>query len=153
MLRTGASRSILRSLNTTSTPTFKASTAPIRQQLRSQLCTASRRPQIQAFAKPLVPKTKIVARWASGDRPTVGKIDHEREERIQQKKIEAHPESVSMDSSTVQHADSAAKAAAHEEEPQMMSAIYSDLVGKSSTMSWMKNGSDCTNAHCVEHYS
>jgi hypothetical protein len=60
----------------------------------------------------------------------VNKIDRTREEKIQQKKLQATPETISTDSSTVQAADVAAKEAAHEEEPQMMSAITSDLVCK-----------------------
>lgn len=124
MLRTGASRSIFRSLNTTS----RISAPPGRQQLRSQLCTASHRPQLQTFAKPLVPRTQIVARWASGKRDTELKIDHKREDEIAHKKLKATPESVSIDSTTAQGADAASTAAAKDEDPQMMFAIYSDLV-------------------------
>ena len=86
----------------------------------------------------MVPRTQIVARWASGDRDTVPKIDHAREERIQQKKLKATPGTISKDSSTVQAADVAAKEAAHEEEPQMMSAITSDLVCEINRDWWFR---------------
>ena len=56
------------------------------------------------------------------------KVDHAREERIQQKKLKVTPGSVSVDSSTVASADAEAARGAHEEEPQMTSAIASDLV-------------------------
>jgi hypothetical protein len=77
----------------------------------------------------LVSKTQIVARWASGsDRPPVSQIDKKREAEIGQKRLQPTPETISVDSSTVASADAAAKAAEVEAEPQMMSAITSDIV-------------------------
>ena len=130
MLRSGASRSILRSLNTASNPTFKVTSSPIRQQLRSQLCTVSRRPQLAAVAKPLAPKTLALTRWASGDeRPTVHSIDKGREEKIQEKKIQPTPETVSTTSSQVPTSGAAPVGAeSAEPEPQMMAGIKADLV-------------------------
>jgi hypothetical protein len=93
----------------------------------------------------LVPKTQIVARWASGsDRPPASQIDKKREEEIGQKKLQPTPETISVDSSTVASADAAAKAAAHDEEPEMMAAITSDLVclqshGRSSDPGYWAN--------------
>lgn len=124
MFRSGASRSILRSFNTTST--FRATG---RQQLRSQLCTVSRRPQLVAAAvKPLGSTTLALARWQSRDeRPTVDNIDYKREERIQGKHIKPTPETVSTSSTMTAAADMNAPAG-EEAEPQMMAGIKSDLV-------------------------
>lgn len=97
MLRSGASRSILRSLNIASNPAFKVTSSPVRQQLRSQLCTVSRRPQLVASVKPLAPQT---LRWQSqGDRKPIDNVDPKREEKIAKGTLEPHPELVSTSSS------------------------------------------------------
>ena len=128
MLRSGASRSILRSLNTASNPISKVTSAPIRRQFRSQLCSVSRRPQVVPLVKPLAPKTLALVRWQSKDeRPTVDQVDTKREEKIQQKKIEPTPELVSTTSTTIAPTGNSGRAA-QEDEPKMMAGINADLV-------------------------
>ena len=128
MLRSGAARGVLRSLNTTSTPTTsRLASAPIRQQLRSQLCTVSRRPTVTAFAKPLAPSTTALARWKA-DRPPMDKIDKKREEAIQEKKIPVTPDTVSATSSVISTTDNTGDPAQHADEPDMMAGIRSDIV-------------------------
>ncbi|KAK4542997.1 hypothetical protein LTR36_005995 [Oleoguttula mirabilis] len=96
MLRSTATRSLLRSL--AAKPT---SSAPIRQQFRSQLCTLSARTQA---AKPLAPKTLALTRWASttakGDQKPMDAINERTESELGKQKLEAHPELVSSTSST-----------------------------------------------------
>ena len=126
MFRSGASRSLLRSLNNTA-PTLRANARP---QLRSQVCTIAHRPQIVTAAKPLVPKSLALARWQSRDeRPTVNKVDEAREERISHKEIKATPETVSSTSTVINPNPLAATQGKGEDsEPMMMAGIYSDLV-------------------------
>ncbi len=128
MFRSGASRSFLHSLNTSSTPAIKATSSPVRQQLRSQLCTLSRRPQSLAITKPLVPQTLALTRWQSSDRKPVDKIDHTREDKIGEKQFtKADPARVSSESTIA--APIAMKGGDSEEaEPDMMGGIKSDLV-------------------------
>lgn len=103
----------------------------MRQQLRSQLCTFSRRPQSLAITKPLVPQTLASARWQSSDRKPVDKIDHTREDKIGEKQFtKADPAHVSSESSIA--APIAMKGGDSEEaEPDMMGGIKSDLVRSS----------------------
>lgn len=123
MFRSGASRSLLRSLHNTTQPSLRAAARP---QLRSQLCTISRRPQTLAAVKPLVPKSVVLARWQSRDeRPVVDKINRAREEEISHKSLRPTPETVSSTSTMTAATDTAP---AHEDEPQMMAGIKSDLV-------------------------
>lgn len=119
LLRTGASRTLLRSLaqprTSTTTTTFHA-----------QLHTLSRRPQI------LAPKTLALARWQSSREP-VDDVNTKREARIMEKKLKPTPETVST-ASTVLPAlgtDNPRSGAGSEGEsdPKMMSGINSDLVG------------------------
>ena len=59
----------------------------------------------------------------------MNKIDRKREAEIGQKMLQPTPETISVDSSTAQAGDAAAKAASGEEaDPQVMSALGSDLV-------------------------
>ena len=93
MLRSVATRSLLRSIATTP--------APIRQQFRSQLCTLSARSHVQTFT----PKTLALTRWASTsrgsqERNVIGDIDPQAESEIAKEKLHAHPELVSATSST-----------------------------------------------------
>ena len=127
MFRSGASRSILRSLNTSPIVT----TALGRQQLRSQLCTVARRPVAAATLNPLASKTLGLARWQSRDeRPTVNKIDTKREDEIRHKELKPTPETVSASSTFSETSMSvgATTVDSEEAEPQMMKGIYGDLV-------------------------
>jgi hypothetical protein len=128
MFRSGASRSILRSLNTSTTNTLRATNSPIRQQARSQLCTVARRPLPSTALKPLAPKTLALARWQSRDeRPTVDKIDTTREKEIGEKHtIRPTPERVSASSTT--SADVAMTPGGDDPEPKMMAGVYGDIV-------------------------
>ncbi|KAK5114426.1 hypothetical protein LTR85_010249 [Meristemomyces frigidus] len=127
MLRSTATRSLLRSL--AANPT---SSAPIRQQFRSQLCTISTRSQA---LKPFAPKTLGLTRWAStsakGDQKPMDAIDSRQETELAKQKLEAHPELVSSSSST--HALRSELGAAPgergqgEEETEMMGGIKGDL--------------------------
>ncbi|KAK3724814.1 hypothetical protein LTR37_000862 [Vermiconidia calcicola] len=118
MFRSGASRSLLRTINAA---TFKTTSSPGRQQIRSQLCTSSYRP----LAKPSAPKTLSLVRWQS----TVDKIDTKREEKIQGKTLKPTPETVSS-TSTISPAIGTPDQQpdpGSDPEPQMMSGIYGDL--------------------------
>lgn len=129
MLRTGASRTILRSINTTSTSALKATSSPLRQQLRSQLCTISRRPHAATIAKPLAPKTLNLVRVASSrSREPVDQIDHKREEEIQKKKLQATPESVSTDSTIMPMTGTPGDENKTEDEGHVASGIKHDFV-------------------------
>lgn len=122
MLRSGAPRSILRAVNAVSRPAFNAALSPSRQQVRSQLCTLSRRPLNASLARPLAPRAQVWVRGAS----SIDKVDKKQEEAIQQKKIPATPETVSTTSTTIPVSGSGAPQ--EEQEPQMMAGIYHDLV-------------------------
>lgn len=132
MLRSGASRSVLRSLNIGTHPALKSSSSPLRQQLRSQLCTISYRPQAAAFAKPLVPSGLVWARGATtATRQPVDTIDMKREEEYQKRKLAASPETVSEDSTVMPMTGGVpGDDGAAEQDPEMMSGIKSDLVCK-----------------------
>jgi len=97
MLRTNASRSILRSLNTTSASHVTGQ--QFRQQFTAQLCTAARRPQTLALAnaKPLA-----LARFQSSDSKAGGilNVDLKHEAQKAKEKLAASPEAVSTTSST-----------------------------------------------------
>lgn len=117
MLRSGASRSALRSINT---PAFKAAQTPFRQQFVSQLCTAARRPQALAAMKPLA-----LMRMASTDN-IVGNINLKEEAQKAKEKLKASPETVSVDSST-RHVASELTKESHDD-TDMMAGIYADVV-------------------------
>lgn len=107
----------MRSLNT---PAFKAAQTPFRQQFVSQLCTAARRPQVLAAMKPLAS-----VRMASTDN-VVGKINLKEEAKTAKETLEAHPESVSVDSST-RHVTSELTKESHDD-TDMMAGIRADMV-------------------------
>lgn len=126
--RYAATRS-LRSLTTS--PTISTN-APLRQQLRSRLCTLSRQ-QGLSLIKPAAPKTTALVRWAS----TAGKgsfdaIDKHHEAEVAKEKLEAHPELVSSTSST--HPINSEVGAApgqrgqQDDDQEMSGGIMSDLV-------------------------
>lgn len=117
MLRSGASRSALRSINT---PAFKAAQTPFRQQFVSQLCTAARRPQALAAMKPLA-----LMRMSSND-SIVGNINLKEEAKKAKEKLTPHPESVSVDSST-RNVTSEMTKESHDD-TDMMAGIYADVV-------------------------
>lgn len=117
MLRSGASRSALRSINTSA---FKVAQTPFRQQFVSQLCTAARRPQVLAAMKPLAS-----VRMASTDN-VVGNVNLKEEAKTAKEKLEAHPESVSVDSST-RHVASELTKESHDD-TDMMAGIRADMV-------------------------
>lgn len=129
MLRSTATRSLLRSL--AANPT---TTAPIRQQFRSQLCTLSARSQ--AISRPFAPKTLALTRWASttakGDQQPVDAINERSEAEFAKQKLEVHPELVSSTSST--HALRSEVGAAPgergqaEDDTEMMGGVKGDLV-------------------------
>lgn len=130
MLRSGASRSVLRSLNAATQPALKTQSSPLRQQLRSQLCTISYRPQAAPAAKALVPKGLVWVRGATtSTREPVDKINMEQEEAIQKRKLPTSPETVSQDSTIMPMTGGVpGDDGAHEQDPEMMSGIKSDLV-------------------------
>lgn len=126
MLRSAATRSLLRSIATTP--------APIRQQFRSQLCTLSARSHVQNFT----PKTLALARWASTsrgsqERKVVGEIDPHAESEAAKETLHAHPELVSATSSThglMSEVGAGAGERGHNEEPDtdMLVGVKADLV-------------------------
>lgn len=120
LLRTGATRSLLRNLNTTTS------------QPRTQLHTLSRssRPQV------LTPKTLALTRWqsagSSGGREPVDTINTKREEKLMDRKLKPTPDSVSTSSTTLPvtgiENPRSGHAAEEEQDPKMMAGISSDLV-------------------------
>lgn len=116
LLRTGASRSLLRSL---------AHPRPATTTFHTQLHTLSRRPQIAA------PKTLALTRWQSSREP-IDEINTKREEKLMDRTLRPTPESVSTSSTTlpavgIENPRSGASESDHD--PKMMSGINADLVG------------------------
>jgi len=99
MFRSGAARGVLRSLNTTSQPAFRAVNAPLRTQFKSQLCTVARRPQTLAAVKPVSILAFQSKRAASDVKSTLDKIDIKHEAEVAKDKLKAVPELVSSASS------------------------------------------------------
>lgn len=136
MLRSGASRSIFRSLNAATNPALRATSSPIRQQLRSQLCTVSHRPQPLSNAKPLAFQTVSLVRRQSGhgDRKPVDEINAQMETELGKEHLESHPETVSASSSThplmseIGAGPSTTKKGGSEDETEMLGGIKTDLV-------------------------
>ena len=130
MLRSGASRSLLRSLTTAGSAGAKVTSSPIHQQLRSQLCTLSSRTSALSTIKPLAPRTLAQIRFAStSDRKPVDHVDAQHETELGKEKLEAHPELVSSTSSA--HAINSELGAAdprEEDDTDMMAGIRGDLV-------------------------
>jgi hypothetical protein len=125
ILRSGAPRSILRSLNTTNS-TFKLKSGPVQTQLRSRLCTISQRPGSAPLALSTANRTLALVRWQSTDqRQPVDQINAEREGRIMEKTMAAHPERVSATST---NPTMTAIKGSDEDDTKMLSGIYSDLV-------------------------
>lgn len=118
MLRSGAARSALRSINT---PAFKAAQTPFRQQFVSQLCTAARRPQVLAAMKPLAS-----VRMVSTDN-IVGNVNLKEEAKKAKEKLVASPETVSVDSSTRNVTSEMTKD--NHDDTDMMAGIRADMVG------------------------
>lgn len=128
LLRTGASRALVRSLTSAQPKTTTAAA------FRTQLHTLSRRPQIAA------PKTLALTRWQSGREP-VDSINKEREERLTHKTLKAVPDQVSASSTvlpTVGAENPRSGVTEAEQEVRMMSGINSDLVGLDAwcSMAW-----------------
>lgn len=124
LLRTGATRSLLRTLNTTSNQTTT---------FRTRLHTLSRRPHI------FTPKTLALTRWQSGrGRAQVDQVDKEREERLRSKTLRPTPDSVSTSSTILPSMgieNPRSGAPEEDPEPKMMSGIASDLVRMRCTFS------------------
>ena len=122
LLRSGASRSLVRSLNTASfQPRTTTST------FRTQLHTLQHRPQLAA-----APKTLALVRWQSGRDP-VDAVNTKREERLMDKKLKPTPDSVSTSSTILptvgtENPRSGAVSEA-DQDPKMMAGINADLVG------------------------
>ena len=120
LLRTGATRSLLRTLNTTTS------------QPRTQLHTLSRSSRPQA----LTPKTLALMRWqssgSSGAREPVDSINMKREEKLMDRKLKPTPDSVSTSSTVLPMAGienpRSGHASEEEQDPKMMAGISSDLV-------------------------
>lgn len=127
MLRSGAPRSVLRSLNT---PASKVAQSPFRQQFASQLCTAARRPQALAAMKPLA-----LVRMASTDK-FVDSIDLKKEAERAKETLKAVPEKVSVDSSTRDVASEMTKPADSHDDTDMMAGIRADMVRTSGAKTW-----------------
>lgn len=117
MLRSGAARSALRSVNT---PAFKVAQSPFRQQFASQLCTAARRPQALAAMKPLA-----LVRSAS----SMDKVDIKKEAEKAKETIKATPELVSTESSTRPTFGGEVGVEEKHDDHDMMAGIHSDMVG------------------------
>lgn len=119
LLRTGASRTLLRTLaqprSTTTTTTF-----------HTQLHTLTRRPQLAA------PKTLALTRWQSSREP-IDTINPKREEKLSSQTLKPTPESVSSTSTTLpalgaENPRSGSPEGEDEHDPKMMAGIHSDLV-------------------------
>ncbi len=117
MLRSGASRSALRAVNT---PAFKVAQTPFRKQFASQLCTAARRPQALAAMKPLA-----LVRMASG---MVDKVDLKQEAEKAKETLKATPELVSTESSTRPTFGGEVGVKETHDDHDMMAGVRSDMV-------------------------
>lgn len=122
MLRSPAVRGLLRSLPTTTTQqAFKVS--PLRQQLRSQLCT---RPTLRN-----APRSVALVRFATtgtGDRRPMDEINSREETELGKQRLEAHPELVSATSSTHAINSELGQPPKEEAETEMLGGIKQDLV-------------------------
>lgn len=144
MLRSGASRGILRSLNTASKPQFQVTSSLVSQQSRSQLCTISRRPQLASAAKPLALQTLAASkRWQT--KGPMDTIDKKHEQEVGQQTIPVTPGSVSATSSMVAATDPPSRG--DEKDPEMLAGIKADLVWHtfwhSPRRSWRKKMRAC----------
>ncbi|KAI7156164.1 hypothetical protein KC349_g6452 [Hortaea werneckii] len=125
MLRSAATRSLLRSLNTRQ---------PVQQQFRSQLSTLSASSARPTTAlRPFAPKTVSLVRWQatgrSGDRQMVDEIDKANETELQKEKLQARPDIVSTESSTRTLGEVGVQDGSQKEhdDHEMMGGIKSDL--------------------------
>ncbi|WPH02226.1 Hypothetical protein R9X50_00508200 [Acrodontium crateriforme] len=120
MLRSSATRGLLRSLNqAAAAPASRATASPVVQQLRSQLCTAARRPALSAV-KPLSPSTLALVRWNSKAAADKTEAD------LAKEKLEATPDLVSTTSST-HPIRSEIGQNAQEHDTDMMAGVRSDM--------------------------
>ncbi|EME45509.1 hypothetical protein DOTSEDRAFT_71275 [Dothistroma septosporum NZE10] len=120
MFRNGATRSLLRSLNTQAT--LRTSSPAFRPQLKSQLCTAAKRPQNFAMKKPLALQL-MRAKYATAPMDT---IDKKVEEKIGAKKLPSDPETVSLTSST-HPVNSEIGVQEAEKDTDMMAGVKADM--------------------------
>ena len=133
MLRTGATRSVLRSLNASQPvhPSFQISVQT--RQIRSQLCTlSSRRPQTIANAIPKPTTTSILRRQVSHSRPLLqlskyDKPDTEHERKVAEQKLKATPDTVSTTSS-IHPVMGEVGVHDPEDKPEVSGGIKADLV-------------------------
>lgn len=115
LLRTGASRTLLRTLAQprSATTTFQ-----------TQLHTLARRPQIAA------PKTLALTRWQSSREP-IDNVNPKREQKIMDKTLRPTPESVSSSSTVYMGSENPRSGVGEgegEQDAKMMSGINADLV-------------------------
>ncbi|SMQ48610.1 unnamed protein product [Zymoseptoria tritici ST99CH_3D1] len=116
MFRSGASRSLLRSLNASQQPALR----PVQRQLTSQLCTIARRPQVLAMARPLA------MQLARAQYATVNKIDTKAEAAIGKERLPVDS-GVSTDSSVHPVFGEVGGAAEREDDTDMMAGVKNDL--------------------------
>ena len=124
-----ASRALWRSLNSAAHSPLHRASGPVRQHLRSQLCTLSQRPRGPAMVKPLVSQTLQFGRRqaTTGNRGPVDNIDKKYEEHIQQQKLHPDPASVSSTSTTNPVFESGGGQSA-ERDTEMLAGVKHDLV-------------------------
>ena len=124
MFRPTTLRSVARSVNAASQPALRVQGSALRPQVRSQLCTLSRRPQAVAFTKPLALQ---LMRAASDSRGPVDKIDTAAEKAIGQKHLKSDP-SVSTTSSTHPIMGEVGLQESGERETEMLAGVKQDMV-------------------------
>ncbi|USW52893.1 hypothetical protein Slin15195_G062120 [Septoria linicola] len=127
MFRTGASRTVFRSLNAASQPTFRTSVnTRLHAHITSQLCTLSRRPQAAAALKPLALQ---FARGAAGQTgaPPMDKVDTKHEKELAKHVLEADPENVSLDSTIHPVFGEVGPKTDGKEEEKMMAGVNQDI--------------------------
>lgn len=127
MFRPTASRSLFRSLNAASHQSIRAQIPAARPQLRSQLCTLSKRPQSLAMTNPTALQ---MIRQATDNRGPMDTIDTKRESRIGEKKLQADPSTVSTTSSTHPIMGEARSEESGERDADMMAGVKHDMVRK-----------------------
>ncbi|KAI9814572.1 MAG: hypothetical protein M1827_003127 [Pycnora praestabilis] len=128
MLRTGATRSLIRSLTTSTRSTTRATynAACFKAQLTSTVRSLSSRRSPSFALSPHKPITTALQRYATtGPGTPYDHIDAKREDRIGHKTINPDPDSVSVDSSTISVFEG--KEGEEQKESPMLAGVYQDL--------------------------
>nr|OQO19595.1 hypothetical protein B0A51_15891 [Rachicladosporium sp. CCFEE 5018] len=123
MLRSGAPRSVLRTINTNAA--LRATNNPFCKQFASQIWTASRRPQLAQVTTALI-ATRTASNITEKVKSALPDIDIKKEAQIAKDKLRVDPETVSTTSSTHPLMSEIATPE-KEEDTDMMAGVKNDL--------------------------